>query len=140
MDNYYDSDLINSLEGNIDFKILLADNYYNLINNKFPFVGSKIDFSKLKDTQYKKLSIKNKIGDCIEFIDEVLQIDRIDLNQDVIYLGDSLTENVYSFSLKNLDKIIPYILDIPQHHYILSEKMEWCIYISFENYIEFGLR
>ena len=64
---------------------------------------------------------------------------KFELNEKIIYIGDSLTENGYEFYVHDLLKIIPYLMnDIPQHHYFVSDDATKLIYVSFENEIYFG--
>ena len=75
----------------------------------------------------------------ITFIQKLIEEKIFSKEDEIIYIGDSLTEVGYEFYLKDLVKVIPFIIDeIPQHHYFLSKDFKKIIYISFENEIEFG--
>lgn len=62
----------------------------------------------------------------------------LDNNLQVIYIGDNLTEFGYQFELKHIEELLVYFLDIPQHHYFISLEGDWCMCISYENYLDFG--
>lgn len=138
---YYDTEFISSVKEILDknnIEIVDADFYIEKINEIFPFIGSKIDFSKLKKNKYIVLE-KKILEEATSFINSIIQENKLDLREHLIYVGDGLTGKAYKFYLRDLTNILPYILDIPQHHYIISEKYSWGLNISFENEISFGM-
>ena len=109
------------------------------LSKHFPFIGSRIDFSSLHNYKLVK-SDQGKVSfDVVNFIQKLIEEKIFSKEDEIIYIGDSLTEVGYEFYLKDLLKVIPFIIDeIPQHHYFLSKDFKKIIYISFENEIEFG--
>lgn len=141
MNNYYDNILIKSVEEQkINYTVISNFSYYiEYLSKSFPFVGGRLDFSNLNNYKYVKSEQKRISFDTVNFIKKLIE-DKIYCKNDVIiYIGDSLTENGYEFYLKDLLKIIPFLVEeLPQHHYILSKDLKKIIYISFEDEIEFG--
>lgn len=113
--------------------------YMENLSKHFPFIGSRIDFSSLHNYKLVK-SDQGKVSfDVVNFIQKLIEEKIFSKEDEIIYIGDSLTEVGYEFYLKDLVKVIPFIIDeIPQHHYFLSKDFKKIIYISFENEIEFG--
>jgi len=111
--NFYDLELIKILEEHIedgDFQIISSDIFFDDYETLVPFIRD----------------IATKVG--------------IKPDEKVVYLGDNVSNLTYIFSFKYLDKVIVDILDnIPEHHYFLSERMKWILYISYEDCAEFAL-
>lgn len=140
--NFYDTELIHEfkkLHSDDSFKVLESQFYIDLINNKFPFLGSRIDFSKSKKHQYTHLNKDNLIINSSNFINNIITDNSLDICQEIIYIGDGVTECAYKFKLKNLVIFLPAILENPQHHYFVDKNYNWCLFISFENDIDFGI-
>lgn len=141
MNNYYDNLLIKYVESRkINYKVISnTSDYIENINNCFPFVGERIDFSKLNDAEYVKSDQENISYDSIHFIENLIDKKICSKDDVIIYIGDSLTENGYELYLSDLLKIITFLVsEIPQHHYLLFKDFKKIIYISFEDEIEFG--
>lgn len=111
--------------------------YLDLIEQKFEFDGSKIDWSQTNNHHSKNSNNESLLPDALLFITE-LKEKYLDNNLQVIYIGDNLTEFGYQFELKHIEELLVYFLDIPQHHYFISLEGDWCMCISYENYLDFG--
>ncbi|EKF33716.1 hypothetical protein [Bacillus xiamenensis] len=139
--NTYDEDLIKDLE----LKDLLncvkvnkdPEIYLDLLEQKFEFDGSKIDWLQTKNHYSMNSNNESLLPDALLFITE-LKEKYLDNNLQVIYIGDNLTEFGYQFELKHIEKLLAYFLDVPQHHYFISLEGDWCMCISYENYLDFG--
>lgn len=141
MNNYYDNILTKSVEEQkINYTVISNFSYYiEYLSKSFPFVGGRLDFSNLNNYKYVKSEQKRISFDTVNFIKKLIEDKIYCKNDAIIYIGDSLTENGYEFYLKDLLKIIPFLVEeLPQHHYILSKDLKKIIYISFEDEIEFG--
>lgn len=137
----YDDELVKDLVLNELSKcVKIIENpeaYLNLIEQKFVFHGSKIDWL-LTDKHYSKESNNESLlADTSLFIKE-LKEKYLNNNVRLMYIGDSLTDFGYQFELKDIEKILVYFLDIPQHHYFIPLEGDWCLCISSENYLDFG--
>ncbi|MFP7344114.1 MULTISPECIES: rhs-associated protein [Bacillus] len=137
----YDEGLIKDLElKNLLKSVKVHKNpeiYLNLIEQKFAFGSSKINWLQTKKHHSKSSNNESLLPDTLLFITE-LKDKYLDNNLQVIYIGDNLTEFGYQFELKHLEELLVYFLNIPQHHYFISLKGDWCICISFENDLDFG--
>lgn len=140
MNSHYDNILIKYAE---DRKINYTEisdlsNYVEYMNH-LPFMGERIDFSKLNNTRFVESDQENISFDAIIFIKSLVNERICRKNDTVIYIGDGLTNNGYEFDLNDLLKIIPFLVtEIPQHHYLLFKDLKKIILISFENVMEFG--
>ena len=122
MNNYYDNLLIKYVESRkINYKVISnTSDYIENMNNCFPFVGERIDFSKLNDAKYVKSDQENISYDSVHFIENLIDTKICSKDDVIIYIGDSLTENGYELYLSDLLKIISFLVsEIPQHHYFL---------------------
>lgn len=142
MDSYYDKLVIDHMEEmGIDCKVISDPSpICAVINNNFPFQGERIDFKRLKNSKFCQSSNSDSISsDTVSFIKTLLEEKRLDEEDTFIYVGDGLTKNGYELSVKELLRIIPFIIkDVPQHHYLITRDLKKIIFISFEYAIEFG--
>ena len=113
------------------------ETYLDLIEQKFKFNGSKIDWSQTNKHYTKQLSNESLLTDTIQFIIN-LKEKYLNNNVRVMYLGDSLTEFGYQFEIKDIEQLLVYFLEIPQHHYFIPLDGDWCLCVSYENYLDFG--
>lgn len=138
--NFYDLELIKILEEHIedgDFQIISSDIYVDKVNANLPFAGSRVDFELLDEYQRMFFDENEAI---VAFVKSIAIEAGIAPDEKVVYLGDNVSNLTYIFSFKYLEKIIVDILDnIPEHHYFLSERMKWILYISYEDCAEFAL-
>ncbi|AWI36918.1 hypothetical protein BA81_15746 [Bacillus safensis FO-36b] len=139
--NSYDEDLIKDLELKDLLKyVKVHENpeiYLDLIEQKFVFAVSKINWLQTNKHHSKSSNNESLLSDAPLFITE-LKEKYLANDLQVIYIGDNLTEFGYQFELKHLKELLVYFLDIPQHHYFISLEGDWCICLSFENYLDFG--
>ncbi len=138
--NFYDLELIKILEKHIedrDFQIISSDIYVDKVNANLPFKGSRVDFELLDEYQRMFFDENEAI---VAFVKSIAMEAGIAPDEKVVYLGDNVSNLTYIFSFKYLEKVIVDILDnIPEHHYFLSERMKWILYISYEDCAEFAL-
>ena len=138
--NFYDLELIKILEEHIedgDFQIISSDIYVDKVNANLPFAGSRVDFELLDEYQRMFFDENEAI---VAFVKNIAMEVGIAPDEKVVYLGDNVSNLTYIFSFKYLEKVIVDILDnIPEHHYFLSERMKWILYISYEDCAEFGI-
>ena len=138
--NFYDLELIKILEEHIedrDFQIISSDIYVDKVNANLPFAGSRVDFELLDEYQRMFFDENEAI---VAFVKSIAMEAGIAPDEKVVYLGDNVSNLTYIFSFKYLEKVILDILDnIPEHHYFLSERMKWILYISYEDCAEFAL-
>ena len=138
--NFYDLELIKILEEHIedgDFQIISSDIYVDKVNANLPFAGSRVDFELLDEYQRMFFDENEAV---VAFVKNIAMEARIAPDEKVVYLGDNVLNLTYIFSFKYLEKVIVDILDnIPEHHYFLSERMKWILYISYEDCAEFAL-
>ena len=138
--NFYDLELIKILEEHIedrDFQIISSDIYVDKVNANLPFVGSRVDFELLDEYQRMFFDENEAV---VAFVKSIAMEAGIAPDEKVVYLGDNVSNLTYIFSFKYLEQVIVDILDnIPEHHYFLSERMKWILYISYEDCAEFAL-
>lgn len=138
--NFYDLELIKILEEHIedeDFQIISSDIYVDKVNANLPFKGSRVDFELLDEYQRMFFDENEAV---VAFVKNIAMEVGIAPDEKVVYLGDNVSNLTYIFSFKYLEKVIVDILDnIPEHHYFLSERMKWILYISYEDCAQFAL-
>ena len=142
MSSSYDDELIKDLELNkLSTKVEVVENieyYLNLLEQKFQFNGSRIDWSQIDRHMSEELNDEYLLAGLRQFISKIKENHLIDKEVELIYFGDSLTEYGYKFELRDIEQIIVHLLEIPQHHYFVPVQGDWCLCVSYEYYIDFG--
>lgn len=134
--NYFDKILIKDLnDGEIHFNILSEKENASIvrdINKTISFSGSKINWEKLKDGMY--------FGDepSAQVIFRLaVQIRKV-TDGNLIFIGDSAYDNVYSINPEHLEKALRIFSDLPQHTYITSKSLTWIACMSSEGDVNFA--
>lgn len=112
------------------------------LSDLFEWKGSKIDWSKTNKYVSKRLT-----GSCSErlrliqhFIKREPVFSMINSSVDIVYINDSSLDFAVCFAPEQLDNFIEMAVEnIPQHHYFFDVLKKWCLVISAEDYIDFGL-
>ena len=144
MENYYDKELLDYLKDKElkNFIILPSekmDYILKFMSENYYFKAGRVYFTGYKHERYIKSDTEHLSEDAILLFNELLQEGICNINEKIMYIGDSLTHYVYEFHLNDLLKIMPYLMNnIPQHHYFLFSSGDKLMYISFENEIQFG--
>lgn len=141
MGNYYDKILTNYIDRqSIDCKIISDTSFYvERVNRLFPFSGGRIDFSVLNNQRFIYSDQSSISDDTIKLIKGLIKENLCTEDETIIHIGDNLTENGYEFYIKDLIKVLPFLLcEIPQHHYILFNCCKKILFVSFENEVGFG--
>ena len=120
MNNFYDNLLIKNVEEqNITYTVISNLSYYmENLSKHFPFIGSRIDFSSLHNYKLVKSDQENVSFDVVNFIQKLIEEKIFSKEDEIIYIGDSLTEVGYEFYL-----VYPYKPKNPLIHSILCYKL-----------------
>lgn len=114
-----------------------VDEYLDLLEENYPFNGSKINWDKTMN--HKTFTIDNFEDIKNIFKTEFNTLMSEDNESNFYYIGDNITEYVYEISIINILNLIEIVFEeIPQHHYFLSKNNDKCICISMENYLDYG--
>jgi hypothetical protein len=137
-------ELIATLQPQIDSgRVLLDMNFdtcFAQIEKSFPFAGSKIDWAQLKDSIELKVDDINSGQEIKEKLKKVLHNFYKSPEAMVTVVGDSAMDFALKMTIECLFENIESILELPQHIYILAENANWCVCISMEGYVSFGVK
>jgi len=111
------------------------DRYINLLQEKYPFSGSKIDWEQTSAHVEKKIETND---DELAFYKDLRTSAQIPNGQQIVFISDNDIAGVLIFNSETLDKILERILDLPQHKYLLAESGEWCLNFTMEGFADFG--
>jgi hypothetical protein len=134
--SYFDDELIKELKAhNIPFNILSVNNHNSIvreINERIPFSGSKIAWSKLK----KSISFEDELPHAAnsQLAKEIKNV----ATDEIVILGDSVCDEAYIIHSEDLEEALRFFSEIPQHTYITSTSLEWIACISFEGQWNFA--
>jgi len=104
-----------------------------MLERTFPISGSKIEWIKLPKRATKSAE---RDPDFVSFFGEIAS--EYQLFGDVIYIGDSLTDFALKLNINTMADAIPFLIEIPQHHYFIDLEYRWCICLSMEGDMDFG--
>ena len=108
------------------------------LNNKFSFLGTKINLSK--ENNYINYNFKkNNFLDMIKFFEFKKIKEEILASNEIHYIGDGITNSELVFSGKDFLKVLKFLFEnIPEHHYFFDENRRWCLLIATEGWIAYG--
>ncbi|MCM8531299.1 MAG: hypothetical protein NE330_09085 [Lentisphaeraceae bacterium] len=112
--------------------------YISIIEENFPFTGSKIAWSKVTGAVSERFSNKSFSKESINFSIGLLSDNCIGNDEGIVIVGDNLMNNAYQTKVRYLEQVLEEVLDIPQHIYVISENGRWCMVFSLEGYVDFG--
>ena len=112
------------------------------LSDSFEWKGSKIDWSKVDKHESEKLSGNYSEWLLIikKFISRRVVFDEINSISNIYYINDSSLDFAVLLTPEQFDDFIALAIEnIPQHHYFFDALKKWCLVISSEGYIDFGL-
>lgn len=123
----------------------LVDNWENIadkLSNSFDWKGTKIDWSKTLKHKSKQLfgSYSNWLSTIRKFIVNNDISTEIKESGDIYYINDSSLNFAVHLKFNQFDSFLAFAIEnIPQHHYFFDSSNKWCLVISCEGFIDFGL-
>jgi hypothetical protein len=140
--NFYEAELRKNLVSDFRSGRLneLGDSalFFKQLAKEFPVKGSKIHWGRVPhsiERSEKQLNLHTQ--QFIKFVDEL--IIKFGLKGDVIYVGDSATDFALGGSVISVRTALPELLTVPQHHYLIAKDFAWCICLTMEGDMAFGL-
>ncbi len=73
----------------------------------------------------------------MQFFDDMQS--RFELSGPVVYAGDSATDFALQGAVNAIRKALPTLIEVPQHHYFIGPSYSWCICLTMEGDMGFGL-
>ncbi|WP_085166132.1 type IV secretion protein Rhs [Gilliamella bombi] len=123
----------------------LIDNWENIayqLSNSFEWKGTKIDWSKTLKHKSNQLfgSYSNWLFTIKNFIIDNDISAKIRESGDIYYINDSSLNFAVHLKFNQFDSFLAFAVEsIPQHHYFFDSLNKWCLVISSEGFIDFGL-
>ncbi len=113
--------------------------FFAQLMKTYPVRGSKIDWSRVPDSIERfEEEVERQAKLFMQFFSELIQ--RFHLAGDVTYVGDSATDFALAGSLEHITEVLPELLTIPQHHYLIGAEFSWCMCLTMEGDMGFGFR
>lgn len=134
--SYFDDLIIGKLLKNrINHEILTVHDHKavcEVIRTKANFVGNQINWPTLKN--FKSFNHLEKEG----ALDLLAKTIISHASEKVFFIGDSAMDEAYSTSIKDVRNALGIFTDVPQHLYILPDRLNWIACISSEGNIDFA--
>lgn len=124
------------------FKVITnPDKYFDNIGKYYSLCGSKIDWDKVSDSEVHSFDATTKqyYKEAKLFLDRICADNNINLNQKVTIIGDGPVEIGLEITLNQFKDSLVEIISLPQHTYILPQKIEWLFVYTMEGDMCFGL-
>lgn len=147
--NVLQSEYLDTIKDEIQrgiIKIEKDDQYFSILEDMYPVVGSGIAWDEVPDALFldlEGLKENREVYDAAlqkgfaEIIQRIQGLE-IDEDQEVVVLGDNIFNVALRIPLKKLSDVYRGIFDLPQHTYILPPDASWCINFTFEHRLYFG--
>lgn len=112
---------------------------FDKINNFFPFNGSSIDWANVPNSVDEKPDAEDYFVSARYFLEKI--IDKIALKDEdvIVVVGDSAVGVALTLTVGDLKKHLDALLTMPQHTYVVSPDISWCICFRMEGHMSFGL-
>ena len=140
--NFYEAELRKALRTEIESHRIreLGDSspFFAQLTKAYPASGSKIDWGRVPGSIERVEEGALQVEQFAKFFDEVVQ--KFRLSGDVVYVGDSATDFALTGSLECMREVLPELLAIPQHHYLVGPDSSWCACFTMEGDMGFGFR
>ena len=139
--NYYEGEIRQALKADFDGGSLIeagdAMDVFGLLESAYPTSGSKIDWARVPDAIQCVDEIgPDRSGRFVEFFVEICNSLR--LTGPVLYVGDHSPDFAIAASVETMKKVLPVLLEIPQHHFLVGPNGSWCFCLTMEGDIDFG--
>ena len=114
-----------------------AADMFALLTKTYPAIGSKIDWKRIPGA-IERIETDQFVQSArfAEFFDEMCAL--FALKDPVIYVGDSATDFSLAGSISSIRRILPMLLQIPQHHYFVGPNGSWVMCMTMEGDMGFG--
>jgi hypothetical protein len=110
---------------------------FDLLSKAYPTNGSKIDWKRVPGAiECVEEDESLQLERFVEFFDEMRS--RFDLVGPVLYAGDSATDFVLEGKIDAIRRVLPELVEVPQHHYFIGQNCLWCICLTMEGDMGFG--
>lgn len=132
------SDAISKMGLSAVVKVELASSsWFQLLSRNFPAKGSKIDWEKTHGSAFfSREGNESEVDFYIRMFNAISK--EKNLNGNIVYVGDSVTEFAIRGLIQSVAPLLPDLLLIPQHHYLLEETGLWCMAFTMEGDFGFG--
>jgi hypothetical protein len=114
-----------------------ADHVFELLAKIYPASGSQIDWHRVSGAiERSETEQCRQPEQFVEFFNEMIAT--FGLNGPVLYAGDSATDFTLAGSIATMQRILPALIAVPQHHYFVGPNASWCICMRMEGSMGFG--
>lgn len=141
MKSQYDLEIIESLENRIRDKsvtVVSPDAYFEMIEKNYPISLNRIDWSLVPTADHANINESNLEEEVADFIDRIIDNEPSIESEEVVIVGDDLTEDGYELPFFLFKELFSVFLKIPQHTYVVFRKSKKCLNYTFEGNIYFG--
>jgi hypothetical protein len=141
--NYFESEARIAFKSEIESGELTVTlgsaEFFQRLAQTFIPVGSRIDWTLLPNSigaietshDLQATAFENFFRMCIE---------RFNLTGLGTYAGDSATDFLLRCELVVMQRLLPVLFEIPQHHFFAAEDFSWCACFTIEGDMHFGFQ
>lgn len=140
-ENFYEAELRKALHAAMESgrvrEVGDSSPFFAQLMKTYPASGSKIDWNRVPGSIERIEEEETlQVEQFTAFFDEIVQ--KVGLAGDAFYVGDSATDFALTGSLECMREVLPELLAIPQHHYLVGPEFSWCLCFTMEGDMGFG--
>jgi hypothetical protein len=137
----YEDDIRRALKAEVEAgrlrEVGVASAVFGPLAKVYPAIGSKIDWKRVPGAVERSEEDQSLQSErFVEFFDEIRS--RFELPGPVMYVGDRATDFVLGAAIDVMRRVLPELIEIPQHHYFVGPDCAWCICMTMEGDVGFG--
>ncbi len=114
-----------------------SDSFFRLIETRYPFGGSKIDWRLVPTAKEAEVST-DYFHDALAFTETILVSEGFDREREVLVLDDGTIDSALRMSLSTFLVCMSDILHRFQHTYVTPDDASWVLVYTMEGNLNFG--
>lgn len=141
MGSFFTNELLEEAAAHIASGLVVPEQdsskYFNLINRRFPFCGSYIDWDRMPQSVYQRQTSRDPLSEAKLFMRKEFERNGLPSETSVVVLGDAV-DCALRTTISGLVLIADSVLEIPQHTCIIPPDASWCLMLTFGGDMGFG--
>jgi hypothetical protein len=121
----------------------LPRSFIETIESRFPFVNSKIDWDGVPGAIVRRFppgwSTESYANAADRFVQELIDSRAIGASQVIVVVGEGPVDVALVMAIGVLSRCVRRILDVPQHTYVAPVDGGWCVLLTMEGDLCFGV-
>lgn len=105
------------------------------VNRHLPFVGTAVDWSRVRAT--RRHWLVDSEDDLPAVVNDLFAA--LPVSDGVVHVGDSLSPCAVRIPQGQLRNVLPRLLEVPEHHYLVADDGTWCAVFRLEGDVDLAI-